>query len=94
MLKKNKAKLLKGSLPKWPASLTIDSQAYSSAASVEKRPGKDSEKESFKEAFRADLERIIKRCFLKRAKKSFIIKTEKKAGFRLRGLKDGVLSGV
>ena len=87
-------KLLKGSLPKQPASLTIDNHAQIKAVSVTKRLGKKSEKESFKEVFRADLERIIRSCFLKKNKKSLKIKTEKKAMFCLGGLREGILNEV
>lgn len=87
-------KLLKGGLPKQPASLTIDNHAQIKAVSVTKRLGKKSEKESFKEVFRADLERIIRRCFLKKSKKSLQIKTEKSAMFCLEGLREGTLNEV
>lgn len=87
-------KLLKGGLPKQPASLTIDSHAQIKAVSVTKRLGKKSEKESFKEVFRADLERIIRSCFLKKNKNSLKIKTEKNAMFCLGGLRGVTLNGV
>lgn len=87
-------KLLKGSLPKQPASLTIDSHAQIKAVSATKRLGKKSEKESFKEVFRVDLDRIIRRCFLKKNKKSLTIKTEKNAMFCLGGLREGTLREV
>ena len=87
-------KLLKGGLPKQPASLTIDNHAQIKAVSATKKLGKKSENESFKEVFKVDLVRIIRRCFLKKSKKSLKIKTEKKAIFCLEGLREGTLKGA